>query len=93
MRNFVASLWRHDGSDGWHFLRLPEDLCEEIREMASGNPRPFGTIAAVATIGATTWSTSLFADRKLNSHVLPKKAGGAAASSSATRECSIELAE
>jgi hypothetical protein len=70
---FVAPLWRHDGSDGWYFLTLPEDLVVDVREVASAQPRPFGTVPVMAFIGSTTWSTSLFADRKLGNYVLPVK--------------------
>jgi hypothetical protein len=73
--SFVAQLWRHSGPSSWHFLTLPGDIAEEIRELASGHPRPFGTVPALVTIGSTTWSTSLFADRKRNSYLLPVKAG------------------
>ncbi len=94
--SFVARLWRHDGPDGWHFLTLPEDLAEEVREVASAQPRPFGTVLATVTIGPTTWSTSLFADRKLGSYALPVKAEVRRAAGLLVGdqvECRIELAE
>jgi Domain of unknown function (DUF1905) len=92
--SFVAPLWRHGGSDGWHFLTLPAELAEDIREIASGQPRPFGTVPVVVAIGTTIWSTSLFADRKLGSYVLPVKtdvrdAAGLVAGDQV--ECRIEL--
>jgi hypothetical protein len=93
---FTARLWKHGSSDGWHFLTLPEDLGEEIREIASGHPRPFGTVATTVMIGSTTWSTSLFADRKLGSYVLPVKAEvrrAACLVAGDEVECRIELAE
>jgi Domain of unknown function (DUF1905) len=93
---FTARLWQHSSPDGWHFLTLPEDLAAEIREIASGHQRPFGTVATTVTIGSATWSTSLFADRKLGSYVLPVKAearrsAGLVAGDDV--ECRIELAD
>jgi hypothetical protein len=93
--SFTARLWQHGSSDGWHFLTLPVDLAEEIHEIASGHPRPFGTVATTVTIGSTTWSTSLFADRKLRSYVLPVKAESRRAAGLLLGdqvECRIELA-
>lgn len=72
--SFAAHLWQHDGAGGWHFLTLPSDLADEIRHRVSGCPQPFSTVRAVVTIGATTWATSLFADRKSGSYLLPVKA-------------------
>ena len=72
--SFVAPPWQHGGADGWRFLTLPEDPGEEIREISAGSPRPFGTVRATVTVGPATWSTSLFADRRLGSYVLPVKA-------------------
>jgi hypothetical protein len=72
--SFVAPLWQHDGAGGWHFLTVPSDLADEIRSRVSGHPRPFGTVRAVVTVGSTTWATSLFADRKSGSYLLPVNA-------------------
>jgi len=94
--SFVAELWRHGGPSSWHFLTLPEDIAEEIRELAAGHPRPFGTVPAVVTIGSTTWSTSLFADRKRESYVLPVKAAPRKAADLLAGdqvECRLELTE
>lgn len=93
---FTARLWRHSGPDSWHFLTLPEDLAEEIRLLASGHPRPFGTIPVTVTIGPSTWSTSLFANRKSGSYDLPVKAkvrSAAGLLDGDEVECRIELAE
>jgi hypothetical protein len=93
---FVAPLWRHDGSDGWYFLTLPEEVAEDVGEVASGQPRPFGTVPVVVTIGTMSWSTSLFADRKVGSYVLPVKAAVREAAGLAAGdqvECRISLEE
>ena len=71
---FEGELWRHDGAAAWHFVTLPVDLADEIRARRDGAHRPFGSLAVQARIGATTWATSIFADSKSLSYVLPVKA-------------------
>ena len=71
--SFVAELWRHPGEDGWHFLTVPPEPTDELRARATGRHAPFGALPVEATIGGTTWRTSLFADRKLDAYLLPVK--------------------
>jgi Domain of unknown function (DUF1905) len=94
--SFTAELWRHDGSAGWHFLTLPQELADEIQETSPDQPRPFGTVRATVTIGSETWSTSLFADRKRASYLLPIKAAvrsRAGLLAGDQVECRFELAD
>lgn len=68
----TAPLWRHDGGAAWHFVTLPEDVADEIHaRFAHG---AFGMVAVRATIGASSWTTKLFADTKCDSYLLPVKA-------------------
>lgn len=68
----TAPLWRHDGGAAWHFVTLPEDVADEIHaRFAHG---AFGMVAVRATIGASSWTTKLFADTKRDSYLLPVKA-------------------
>jgi len=70
---FVAEVWSHGDEPGaWHFLTLPADLADDLRG-ASGPPVGFGSIRVVATIGATTWETSMFPEAAGGSMVLPVK--------------------
>jgi Domain of unknown function (DUF1905) len=71
---FDGEVWLNPGDDGWHFVTLPTDLADEIRARSEGRGRPFGSLAVRAMIGTTTWSTSLFADTKSASYLLPIKA-------------------
>lgn len=71
---FSGEVWKHDGPAAWFFLTLPTGLAEDIRELASGDHAPFGTLKAEARIGTVTWSTSIFRDRARESYVLPVKA-------------------
>lgn len=69
-----AEIWRHPGAAAWHFVTLPADLADEIRARGTGAHRPFGSLPVRATLGSTTWETSLFADAKRSSYLLPVKA-------------------
>ncbi len=69
-----VQVWRSASAAGWHFVTLPEDVADEVRARIAGSPSPFGMARVEATIGATTWSTSLFADTRRGSFLLPIKA-------------------
>jgi hypothetical protein len=58
---FEAGLWQWAAKDGvgWMFVTVPEEVSDEIRDRA-GPPRGFGSVRVEATIGATTWRTSVF---------------------------------
>lgn len=71
---FDAELWIWDArrNDSWTFVSLPVDASEEIRELVV-EPRGFGSRRVRATIGGTTWTTSIFPDGRQGSYVLPVK--------------------
>jgi hypothetical protein len=75
MVDFEAELWTWDArrSDSWTFVSLPVEVSEEIRELAGGLRRGFGSLRVRATIGASTWNTSVFPDSKRECYVLPVK--------------------
>ena len=68
---FSAELWRHDGDAAWHFVTLPVEVAEQVREEA-GEPRGFGSVRVEVTVGGSTWRTSVFPD-KARGYVLPLK--------------------
>ena len=59
---FDAELWVWNArkSEIWTFVNLPALDSAEIREIAGAVPRGFGSVRVTATIGATTWKTSIF---------------------------------
>ena len=71
---FRARLWEHAPGDpgSWHFLTLPAEPAEDIA-LEAGPRQGFGSIRVAATIGSTTWRTSLFPDAAAGSLVLPVK--------------------
>jgi hypothetical protein len=61
---FEAEPWvwaAKDNPEGtsWVFITVPEDVSDELRDLA-GPPRGFGSVRVEATIGETTWRTSVF---------------------------------
>jgi hypothetical protein len=70
---FRARLWEHDGPGSWHFVTLPADLADAVLDQVEGRGTAFGSVPVEATIGTTTWRTSLFPDRRAGSYVLPVK--------------------
>ena len=71
---FQAELWLWDArrNDSWVFVTLPAGESEEIRDLAGGLRRGFGSLRVRATIGTSTWATSIFPDSRAG-YVLPVK--------------------
>lgn len=68
---FQGELWLYDGPDPWHFVTVPAEISEAIHGHAGGPRSGFGSIRVVATIGSTTWRTSVFPDKRLAALLLP----------------------
>jgi hypothetical protein len=63
--------WDARKDAAWFFTALPPELSEDIREI----PRPyrgFGSVRVRASVGGSTWTTSIFPDAG-GSYVLPLK--------------------
>ena len=70
---FDGDLWLHDGDAPWHFITVPQDISDNIEARQDLTQRGFGSVRVRVTIGATTWTTSLFPDIKREAYVLPVK--------------------
>jgi hypothetical protein len=74
---FTAPLWLWQSAKpntaSWHFITVPEDQAGLIR-MAVPRRAGFGSVRIKASIGAITWSTSIFPDSKNGTFLLPVKA-------------------
>lgn len=60
---FEAELWVWDArrADTWIFVSTPPDVAERIRDEAAARPPAgFGSVRVTATIGGSTWATSVF---------------------------------
>lgn len=62
--------WAGDQPGSWRFARVPSDVADELR---LGERNGFGSVKVRATIGTTTWETSVFPDKATASYVLPVK--------------------
>lgn len=71
--SFNEALWLYHGEGAWYFITLPIEYAEEIKSLSNPIKRGFGSIRVTATIGATTWKTSIFPDSKSKSYILPIK--------------------
>lgn len=70
---FTAVLREHVGPAAWHFLTLPPELADDVREFGAGARTGFGSVRVTATVGSTTWRTSVFPDATSRSYLLPVK--------------------
>ena len=65
-------MWRCPGPSGWYFVTLPPAVAD-VRARSAARAKPFGSVRVQVTIGSTTWATSLFADTKSASYLVPVK--------------------
>jgi Domain of unknown function (DUF1905) len=70
---FTAQLWLYSGKGAWHFVTLPRDAADEIK-FFNPTAKGFMPIKVSATLGETTWKTSIFPDSKSGSYLLAVKA-------------------
>lgn len=72
---FDSPLWIWDARrlDSWTFVSLPAEASAEIRDRAGGQRRGFGSLRVRASIGASSWTTSIFPDSTRDAFVLPVK--------------------
>ena len=66
----VVSGWSERARDSWYFVDVPQEESDEIRDRPR-MPRGFGSVRVEATIGDTTWRTSIFPGRER--YALPLK--------------------
>ena len=71
---FEAPLWEWEARrESWTFVSLPAESSEDIRHLTGGLRRGFGAVKVRATIGRSTWSTSIFPDSRRGAFILPVK--------------------
>jgi hypothetical protein len=71
---FRLNVWEYPGMAGWHFVTLPKKASAEIKRRFAVKRPGFGSIRVEATVGKTTWKTSIFPDSKAGAYILPIKA-------------------
>jgi hypothetical protein len=73
--DFDAELWLWEArrDESWTFVSLPAEASEDIRDLAGGSRRGFGSLRVRVTVGGSQWRTSIFPDSKRGAYVLPVK--------------------
>lgn len=71
---FRAKVWLYPGQSAWHFVSVPAKTSKQIKTLYAGLERGWGSFPVLATIGATSWKTSIFPDKKSGTYLLPLKA-------------------
>ncbi len=69
-----AKVWVYPGMAGWHFVTVPKKQSGNIKRVFGDIKRGWGSLPVMATIGKTTWKTSIFPDKKRGAYLLPIKA-------------------
>jgi hypothetical protein len=68
----TLELWAGDSAT-WHFISIGAEESIEIRVHGFANPRGFGSVRVLASIGEVNWRTSVF-PQKSGGYLLPVKA-------------------
>jgi hypothetical protein len=71
----LGKIWLYPGeSASWHFFTIPKKESQDIKTTYKGHRKGWGSLPVTATIGKTTWETSIFPDSKSGTFILPIKA-------------------
>lgn len=90
---FTADLFRWQGDGAWFFVRVPQEVSDDIRDSLTGPPGGFGSVRVEVAIGSSSWSTSVFPEKASGTYVLPvKKAVRTAEAIDDGDEVTVELA-
>ena len=68
---FSGEVWEWRGPAPYHFVSVPEDLCDEVREAGELVSYGWGMVPVSLRIGRTSWTTSLWP--KDGGYVVPLK--------------------
>lgn len=71
---FTAKMWQHSTPSGWHFVSLPTEISNEIRENLKWQEEGWGRLKATVKIGNSQWETAIWYDTKHKTYLLPLKA-------------------
>lgn len=72
-------IWTPTGKDGtpakgaWYFLTIDGEPADAIRNGAGARRDAWGSVRVTATIGATTFQTSVFPSKQVGGYMLPVK--------------------
>lgn len=57
---FTNMIWFWRGPAPWYFVTVPEQQCQDIKDISGSVTYGWGMIPVTARIGKTEWTTSLF---------------------------------
>lgn len=69
--NFSGPVWEWRGPAPYHFVTVPDDDADRIKDVESMVTYGWGMIPVTVTIGDTRWTTSLWP--KAGAYVVPLK--------------------
>ena len=69
-----ARMQRYPGMEAWRFALVPVRISATIKKNFGHSARGWGSLRVQATVGATTWKSSIFPDKKAGAYILPLKA-------------------
>lgn len=70
---FKAKVWLYSGQAAWHFITVPQSTSKKLKTLFGGLARGWGSLPVKATVGKTSWQTSIFPDSKQGAYLLPIK--------------------
>jgi hypothetical protein len=68
-----ARVWLYPGMTGWHFVTIPKNISDEIKQLFKDRTRGWGSLRVQVNLGETSWQTSIFPDKKEDAYLLPLK--------------------
>ena len=69
-----SEVWLYPGMVGWHFMSVPKKQSEDIKKRFGAKAKGWGSLPVAVKIGKTSWTTSIFPDKKSGTYLLPLKA-------------------
>ena len=68
---FEGEVWEWRGPAPYHFVFVPDELCDEVRDAAEVVSYGWGMVPVAVSVGGTSWTTSLWP--KGGGYVVPLK--------------------
>jgi hypothetical protein len=56
----AGKIWKYPGPAGWYFVSVSNEDSDRLKAEKRINPPGYGYVPVTATLGATSWRTTLF---------------------------------
>ncbi len=70
----TAPVWLFSGNGAWYFVTVPAATSKKLKTRYGLSAKGWGSLPVEATVGRTSWRTSLFPYEKAGGYILPLKA-------------------